>query len=119
MEKAIKRFVALNDQERTEFLALLSFYLSTVARESYLEAGNNVTKVVSNFRVYNEMQQVVSKQLLATLGRSTPAYPHDVFLSVLVEDAKRSCCSESLAWAMYQSFCGLDPHTTRAASRIN
>ena len=83
MEKAIKRFVALNDQERTEFLALLSFYLSTVARESYLEAGNNVTTAVCNLRIYNEMQQVVSKQLLAALGRSTPAYPQDVFLSVL------------------------------------
>lgn len=107
MENVIKHYLALNDQQRPEFLALLSFYLSTVARESYPEAGNDVSTAVRDFRVYNEMSQVVSKQLLAALGRSTPAYPQEIFLKVLLEDAQRSECEEPLAWALYESFCGL------------
>ncbi len=100
LENATAYYLSLTDKERIEFLALLSFHLSEIARGSYPEAGQDTGASLRQLRAYNEMLHVIAKQLLAGLRGMTVGYPHDVFLQVLLEDAQHGGCAESLSWAI-------------------
>lgn len=99
------RYLGLSDSQRIEFLALLQFRLSEVARGCYIEAGNDETSAVTGLRAHNEMTQVTSKQLLVALGLWKPdsGYPHDIFLDVLAGKAKQGNCQSNLVWAVSES----------------
>jgi hypothetical protein len=102
---AKNRYVGLSDAKRIEFLALLHFRLSEVARACYVEAGNDETSAIKGLRAHNEMIQVTSKQLLVALGLWKPdsAYPHDIFLDILAGKAKQGNCQDGLVWAVSES----------------
>ena len=100
LENATVYYLSLTDKERIEFLVLLSFHLSEIARGSYPEAGQSTEASLRQLRAYNEMLHVIAKQLLAGLRGTPVGYPHDVFLQVLLEDAQHGGCAESLSWAI-------------------
>ena len=100
LENATAYYLSLTDKERFEFLALLSFHLSEIARGSYPEAGQSTEVALRQLRAYNEMLHVIAKQLLTEIRDMALGYPHDVFLQVLLEDAQHGGCAESLSWAI-------------------
>jgi hypothetical protein len=105
LDEANNRYLGLSAPQRVEFLALLHYYLSLVARGSYVEAGNDETSATRGLRAHNEMIQVASKQLLVALGRwkQDSAYPDEMFLDILLGKAKQGSCEGDLAWAVGES----------------
>ena len=98
----------LSSDNRDWFLAELLFSLSTSARASYVEAYSDPQSAVFALECHNEMIQIVAKQVRATY-RGSRAYPDDVFMEVLVEEAGRCSCQGALTWALEQALRQIPP----------
>jgi hypothetical protein len=99
LENATAYYLSLTSQEKIAFLTLLSFHVSEIARGSYPEATRENDASVAQLRAYNEMLQVIAKQLLAELHGKTFGYPHEVFWQILQENAQGGGCTAGLSWA--------------------
>ena len=87
LDEIKKRYTVLSAELKTEFIGYLLFYFSLSARCSYVEAGLNSESSAATLRAYNEIVQVLSKQMLVSLGAQPPniGYPDDVFFDILKE----------------------------------
>ncbi len=106
-KEAHEYYENLSDQQRIDFLARFIFHLSETARGSYPEAGVDKEQAIKNLRAFNEIVQVVSKQLLAALGiwAIRDAYPQDVFVDLIFRIAQRGDAQAQMdfQWAFAMS----------------
>ena len=101
--KAKSDYFALSDDKKIVFLSCLMFYLSMGARASYVEAGTSMMASNSALRAFNEMTQDISKQLMQLLGVKIEAYPHDIFLELLLEGEEKTTCGADLLCAIQEA----------------
>ena len=106
LENARKWYLALSNQQHVTFLVLMCFRVSEIARGSYLEADNTTTASIKALRAYNEVMQVLSKQLLVALAvwPQGAAYPREVFFDILEEKIKPGECYSDFAHAVATVF---------------
>ena len=102
LEKQKQQFARMNQDERVKFLARLAYHASEVARGSYPEAGVEDKEALACLKGYNEVVQVLAKQLLAAIRvwEAEEAYPNDVFFDILMGKATPGQCQWDLLWAM-------------------
>jgi hypothetical protein len=87
LQEIQRRYMALDPDERRQLVSYLLFYFSEEARASYVDAGNPEGISSRHLRAFNEVVQVLSKQMLVAVGAKTSAfaYPDDVLFQVVVE----------------------------------
>ena len=103
IENAISLYSGLSLLEKPKFISLLGFYLTTIARSGYTEAGNDTETAVRKLRGFNEMLQTCLKQQLSLLGESVNAYPDKEFFLLLERHAIQCACQTEAYWALQQS----------------
>lgn len=105
LETQEARFLTMNQQQRLEFLGRLAFHVSEVARGSYPEAGIEDKAALTALRAFNEVIQVLSKQLLAAIHawEAEDAYPDDILFDILIGKAAPGQCRGDLVWAVNAS----------------
>lgn len=83
-----ERYAALSESEKRRFLACLAYYISQTARGSYVEAGNSAETACQRLRAWNEVFQILSKQLMMEVGQASGgdyAYPDEVIFNAMAE----------------------------------
>jgi hypothetical protein len=104
-KKAQEHYLSLSDQQRIEFLSRFIYHLSEVARGSYPGAGTSEEAAIGGMRAFNEVVQVVSKQLLVALGiwGIRDAYPQDVFVDLIFRISQQGHVQGDFSWAFKKS----------------
>jgi|SRR5690554_5345687 len=88
IQKIINEYLELPSNKKASYLALLCYYISMFARETYsgIDQGSSHSAVA--LMIYNELGHRVSRQLISVLQEDDTAYPHGTFLQSLVEYAE-------------------------------
>lgn len=92
--------VVLASPDRNLFLARLSWELVIGGRAMYVRAGTRLEESQQALHCINELQHVVTSQLVSAMGAGDAAYPDPAFLQVLTEKATSGRCDASLQSAI-------------------
>jgi hypothetical protein len=84
VDENIALFISYSTDEKKEFVALLMYELTLVARDSY-EVGQDGLTNPQRVRRINETQHRVSAYLLALLRDNPNRYPDDVLVRIVLE----------------------------------
>lgn len=82
--QASKIFSAYTRQEQIDFLSLLAFELTIIARDTY-EAGQEGLTNPARLRRINEVQHSITGQLLNLLKNDPHRYPDDALMQIILE----------------------------------
>jgi hypothetical protein len=92
--------VVLASPDRNLFLARLSWELVIAGRAMYVGAGTELEDSQQALHCINELQHVVTSQLVSAMRGGDAAYPASAFLQVLTEKARSHRCDASLQSAV-------------------
>jgi hypothetical protein len=91
---------ALASPGRNLFFARLSWELVIAGRAMYVRAGASLEESRQALHCINELQHVVTSQLVSAMGDVEAAYPDPAFLQVMSEKAAALHCDAALQSAV-------------------
>ena len=100
----LPHYERLDAQKEIQFLSALIFYLSMVARDSYIPGRYATSGASINDRgkAFNEMIHRASGQLMRCIGGQA-ASEKETLLGILSDIAENARCKDDVVWAIQES----------------